>query len=594
VGDTKFSFKITASDATRSAVNSSKKNLKGLRDEVAKIFKESKKADKPFVDMEKSLKKVGKASEDLADILKNVNKEDEAMAAKLREKGKELEQYLKAPKKGAEAKSLSPVKAMQGASQQSMTQAMTIREVKVDKMTVASSRTGGKGGTPTTKKGATPAGGKPEDTMSGIMGALGKAGIVGAVIMSTVGLVYGIMAAKANAFTGAAGQQATGLQQMGFGSTEGMLGNKKTNVGGFYSGFKGEYGGSPYYMTGQTQVGMMSAFARQTGAGKGRLENMMYGREGGIPMGALSQAYGLNAEQLAGTAGTFERFGQGKKGTTSLAETMAGAESAGMGGARMQEFIDAMQEALTQAVYDGTQRTQGSMLKGLGVLMNTNDERLKALAPEIMKSSTQAMTRAASLQGSPESNFMLQSAINRRKKSGESGTMFDVMEDLASGDWLSNAQAALDESSRRTGGNKQWEAYTFTKAMGLNIASPKMQQDIANMVRKGETPEGKKLSGKNFQEEVQKRLKSTSEVIDKTVKMDYVESLHTISEANKDAAAGINKMKEAVLGATDALYSLGKKGSKGIIGEFKQEIKEEGWKMLIPGYSLFPKKKEYK
>jgi hypothetical protein len=576
MGDSKLSFKIAAVDSTKNAVNSSKENLKRLRKEISDLFKESKKTEEPFHGIEKQLKNVSKASEDLADVFKNVNKEDEAIAAKMKEKGKELQQIMQKPKKEKDLRTLSTEKGIQTALQQATTQATTVKEVKVDRMSVrryaeegiaGMGKVGGRKGTTTTEKGA---GG--QDLSSTLMGIGGKGGVISGIIMAAIGTTYGLMAAKGGAFRGAAGAQRQALQQLGFGAlpttVEGMMvGGKKVNVGGLYSGYKGQFGGVPTYLTGQQQTTMMQAFAQQTGAGRGRLETMMYGRGGGIPIAALAQAYGMAPEQLAGTAGLFERFGMGRRGTKGVEQTMSMAERVGMGGARMQEFIDAMQEALTQAVYDGTYRTQASLLKGLGTLMDTNDERLKALAPEIMRTSSQKMQQAAMLGGGVESNFMLQAVINQRRQVGAGGGIFDVMEQLASGDWLKNAQAALIEAGRRSGGNKQWEAFTFTRAMGLNIASPKMQQELAKMVRKGITPEGKKLTGETFQQEVQKRLKATSEIIDKTSRMDYVESIHTLSEANKDAAKGLIELKERVFDLSDAMYTSAKKIGKSVSQE---------------------------
>lgn len=571
-------FKIGAIDDTKSAFDSSKKNLQDYKKEVGELIKKSKKAENPFKKMGTHLKafqkefskinksqqktntafkKMSDAGDDLADTLKNVNKEDVVIAEKLAQKGKAMQQNLKGPDQKQKTdqqqkQMMDQLKSTQNLSQQ------TIQLLKVDKIETKNFS----GKTTSAQKGLGKELGnklseKLDKNLSEGLGKIGAGvGMVAGGFIAAIGVAYSVMSAKATAFRQAAQQQITGLQQLGFGANERFAGQKA--AGGFYSGYSGQFRGQNFYMTGQQQVEAMTAFAKQTGTNKNQLNQMMYGGQGTLPLGALTQAYGLNAGETAGTAGLFQRFARpGEGGMETLMKTMAGAEKVGMGGSRIKEFMDAMQEAVTQAVYDGSQRSNDSLVKGLETLMGTQDERLKALAPEILKSSTQVMSQAAMLGGGPQGNFMFQSVLNQMKSKGGGGSVFDVMEQLASGDWLQNAQAALTEARKRSGGNEQWTAFNLMKGMGLNISSPKAQQELAKMIEAGTTgTQG--LTQELFQQEVQKRLQNTAKMIEETTKADYVESLHTLSEANLDAAKAVNSLREVITTIVDKGYELGK------------------------------------
>jgi hypothetical protein len=585
----KLNFKISATDDSKSGFDSFSKNAKNHKKEIADLIKKSKKTGDPFKKMGSQLKgfskefdkinksqtkfgntfkKINSAGDDLADTLKSVNKEDEVLASKLTQKGKSIQQALKSPQSQIQQQQGQMQKALQqsGASRQ-----MTVQTLKVQKLetkSFAGKGMMGEGGKNLSKQVSNKLSEKIDKNLSEGLGKIGAGvGMIAGGFIAAIGVAYSVMAAKASAFRAQAQQQIGGLQQLGFGAREGIPGQQAT--GGFYAGYRGRGpGGTETFMTGQQQIEAMTAYARQTGGTRQQIESIMYGRgQGNLSLGALTQAYGLNVGETAGTAGVLQRFqGKGEAGgLNTLIRAMGGAERVGMGGARMKEFLDAMQEAVTQGVMSGSQRTNADMIKGLETLMSTNDERLKALAPEILRTSTQTMNQAAMLQGGPQGNFMFQAVLNQMKKEG-GGNLFDVMERLASGDWLKNAQAALQEARQRSGGNEQWTAFNLAKGLGLNIASPKAQQEIARMIEEGRAPGGEPLTQKMFQQEVQRRLESTAQMIEETTKADYVESLHTLSEANLDAAKAVNSLREVITTIVDKGYELGKGATQRFFG----------------------------
>ena len=571
----KLSFKIGATDDSKKGFDSAKKNVKDYKKEITDLIKKSKKTENPFKKMGNQLKgfskefgkinksqqkfnnsfqKANKAGDNLADTLKNVNREDEVIAQKMAQGGKGVQQSIVKAKEEKE-------KAMQKQlvkKEQDKEKTKSVNVLKVEKMEVKKFEKGvaGAEGKGLTKQVSDKLSKQIDKNLSEGLGKIGAGvGMVAGGFIAAIGVAYSVMAAKASAFRSKASQQIGGLQQLGFGAREGIPGQQ--TAGGFYSGYRGKGpGGSEYFLTGQQQVEALTGFGRQTGGNRKQLERMLYGGRGGLNIGSVSQAYGLNIGETAERAGMFERFGQGGSGMQTLIQSMGGAERVGMGGARIKEFLDAMQEAVSQAVYDGSLRSNDSMMKGLESLMGTNDERLKALAPEILRTSTQTMNQAAMLQGGPQGNFMFQAVMNQMKKEG-GGNLFDVMERLASGDWLKNAQAGLQEARKRAGGDRQWSAFNLTKGLGLNIASPKAQQEIANLIERGQVG-GKTLTRDLLQQEIATRMKNTAQMIEETVKTDYVESLHTLSEANRDAAAAVNSLREVITNIVDRGYELAK------------------------------------
>lgn len=582
----KLSFKISATDDSQKAFGSFAKNARNYKNKITELIKKSKKTENPFkragnqlkgiskefkninksqTKLGKSFKKMEGVGDDLADTLKNVNREDEVIASKMAQKGKAIQQSLgmKQPTKDSDQ-----VKNILSQTQKSKQQIQSINILKVNKIETKdfSSKKISTTGAKNLAAGVTSKlSEKMDKNLSEGLGKIGAGiGMVAGGFVAAIGVAYSVMSAKATAFKQSAQQQIGGLQQLGFGATEGIPGQKTT--GGFYSGYRGKGPGeTEFFLTGQQQVEAMTSFAKQAGAKKEQLNQMMYGDQENLGLGAVTQAYGLNIGQTAGTAGLLQRFGRpGETGMEGLFRGMGTAEKVGMGGARMQEFLDSMQEAITQAVYDGSLRSNDSMIKGLEVLMGSNDERLKALAPEILRTSTQTMNQAAMLQGGPQGNFMFQAVLNQMKKQG-GGNLFDVMERLASGDWLKNAQAALQEAKKRSGDNEQWAAFNLAKGLGLNIASPQAQQEIFKMIEKGETG-GETLTKGLFEAEIQKRLENTAMMIEETVKTDYVESLHTLSEANRDAAVAVNSLREVITTIVDKGYELGKGATQRFFG----------------------------
>jgi len=101
--------------------------------------------------------------------------------------------------------------------------------------------------------------------------------------------------------------------------------------------------------------------------------------------------------------------------------------------------------------------------------------------------------------------------------------------------------------------------------MGLDIASPKAQQEIAKMIEEGKVG-GKALTQQGLQQEVQKRLEGTSEMIESTSKQEYLQSIHELSDANKDAAVVVNKLRETIQTIVDKGYELGESGVKRFFG----------------------------
>ncbi len=561
-----LSFKIGAKDDTKNAFNSAKKNIKDYKKEISDLIKKSKRTENPFKKMGKQLKgftkefkeinkqqknvfasfkKMGDAGDDIADTLKNVNREDVIIAEKMAQRGKGMQQQ-----------SQQVAQQLQQPQKDQKSQMQSVKLLRVDKIETKDfigKAVSKKGENQLVKKVSGELTKKIDKNMSEGMQKIGAGiGMGFGGVVAAIGVLYSVMAAKASAFKAASRQQIGGLQQLGFGAREVVPGQKA--AGGFYSGYRGVGpGGGEFYLTGQQQVEAMTGFARQTGGNRKQLERMMYGRRSKFPLGALTQAYGLNVGQTAERAGMFERFGQGGSGMQTLVQAMGGAERVGMGGARIKEFLDAMQDAVTQAVYDGSQRSNASMVESLEVLMGTNNERLKAMAPQILRTSTQAMTQAAMLQGGPQGNFMFQAVMSQMKRKGVKANIFDVREQLASGPWLENARAGLQEARRRMGGNENWTAATLAKGLNFNLASPRMEQEMVRLIEKGEIG-GKELTRELLEKEITTRIKNTARMLEETVKMDYVESLHTLSDANAKAAEKVNDFREVVQKTIDAIY----------------------------------------
>lgn len=643
MGDTRLSFKIKADLDNADAVKASKELKKQLLDAMGQkkkddpfqqaseglkgYTKQFEKLNKSQNKLNNSLTGVSKASEDIADVLKNVNREDLAIANKLAQKGKEMQMSGKNKKpdtsllKGGglsvgkqlveqsaqqSKKLISDVskyqaiqkpqmgQMMQGTQEQqvSMLKAsqLNVENMKVNNSTFEKAGglgAGGISGKSDFKQTTDTLRTKIDDAISSGLKAMGAGmGIpLAGALVAGAGIGYQVMSAKAGAFRQQAQQQIQPLTQLGFGAGEG-------GVDGFYRGTEGTGpGGQQYFLTGQQQSRAMVEFARQTGSKKrGQIEDAITG--GRLPLAAVGQAYGLDIAQMAGTAGTMQRFGaKGEKGTDQLIRSMGMAERVGMGGARQQEFIDAMQEAMTAGVQEGMQTSNAGLMQGLGTLMSTNDERLKAIAPEIMRSSTQVMGQAATLRGGAESNLAFQAIMNQMQETKPGATIFDVQEQLADqSKWLENMQAILRESSKRAGGQEDFTALYFTRAIGKEIASPELRKELVNLIRSG-APD---LSMADFEKEVAKRMESTSQMVGKTLKQDVIENLHSLSKANSDAADGVNALRETITKFTDSVYEDGIKKLENLSKMMDKSKKaSQGYDMSNPQVMMYEYNAEF-
>ena len=544
--DSKLSFKIKAVDDTKNAFTSSTKNTKAflanLKDigkftkglpnifkefskQFSKVTTDSKKTEDNFKKMSQHSKKMRGSGEDVADVLKNVNREDVALMQVLKEKGKAFQSSFK--ENGRDNTTKNPIQeALQSPTG---TKINLLRVDKIDAGTInglgSSGGSGGGGGikSPEMPGEAGEAGGKG-------MGALGKAGMVGAIAAAVIGTIYGVLSSRQSAFKNQAEAQILGLQTMGFGANNRM--------GGFYQGINNGLGGQ---LKGSQQVSMMSAFAKQTGAGRNQLEGLTQEENN---LAQIQNAYGYDAGQLGGWAGNLQRFGQGSSGQGLLLGAMQTAKDSGMGGARQEEFISDLQDAMTDAVYNGSARSAKDLTDNLGTLMKTNDERLKVMAPQILQGSTQGMNQAGFMKGGAAESYMYQSVLLQRKKRGESTSQEDIANQLQGqnkGDWLKTMQDVITTVQQQFGKGYQG-AMAMSNMPGFqNFGS--YQQILKEMENiKAGTP----TTNGNISQDIQQRNQQLQNPLYFTQTQDVRESMNTLSNANKNASVAVDEFRNAL------------------------------------------------
>jgi hypothetical protein len=537
-------FKLSIIDTTKKQLASARDNFKNLFKNISSSSKtDFGKATKDVENFYKTISKESKrakvgrgggALEQTAGVLGAVNREDVALMQAIKEKGKSLQERFRQKNVTEMTKDNSPLGSNTQTTGQAKFHKISANELHVLKIT----GTGMRGGSVTGQTSSDKLREEMKDVSGtgkggGAGGALGKAGIVGAIAMAVIGTIYAAMSSRAEAFRTAANQQMAGIQSMGFGSA--------TGPAGLYTGFKSGNKGAMYGLTGAQQVEMMSAFSKQTGAGRNQAESLMTGQNN---LAQMQNAFGFNSGQLGGWAGTFQRFGQGKSGMGMLQQSLQGAQNVGMGGARSEEFINDMQEALTQAVYSGSKRSFDDLDKSLGALMKTSDERIKVLAPQILQSSTQAMQQASLLKGGMGESYMYQSVAQMRRQRGESTTPEDISRQLSgksTGDWLKSMQDMITMTRKQYGGGYQGGVALSNLPGFENIKDVDTINEIASQILGGGVQNKGDLS-----KILQGRLESIQQPLAMTQMQDVRESTNTITEANKLCADAVFKFRDVI------------------------------------------------
>jgi len=543
-----FKFKINIIDETKKNLARAKDNFKTFfknisgssKTDFGKASKDVEKYYKTLNTESKKFKKGRGVGEGVTHVLESVNREDVALMQAMKEKGKSLKEDLQQRRKEKSGTGFGDESSsdIRGQSRQAKFRTITATELTVSKITGAKIQGGGTGLTAQDKLREEMKDVSGTGKTGGGGGALGKAGIAGAIIMATIGAVYGILSARAEAFRTAGNAQMQGIQQMGFGST--------TGPAGFYRGFMRNQKGqdvvdarNAYYgLTGSQQVEMMSSYAKQTGGGRKQTEGIVN------QLAQLQNAYGFGPGQLGEWAGNYQRFGQGQNGVSTLMKTMQTAKDVGMGGARSEEFIRDMQEALTQAVMQGSQRSVDDLDKSLGALMKTSDERLKAMGPEILQSAMQTTGQAAMMEGGSKESFVFQAVQRGMQKKGMRAGLSDVQDEL-NDHLLETQQMTIDAVEQLMGKGTRNAAMMMQRVVpGFEkFTDPRQILKEAENIKTGAPVTGTKGY---VGAEISDRLKTQRESMYYTQFQDVRESANTLIDANKLCAAAVNEFRNAL------------------------------------------------
>jgi hypothetical protein len=496
----KLEFEISASDKSGQAADSAVKNAHKIRNAYADIFKADS-ANKGIQKLTSNFKKLfqnlkqsqrdnasaarqfGKAGEEgvgVAGITAATGQEDVAAAQKTEQIGKRLQERRSGENRKVVKTAKETSEHLQKGGKQ-FREDMKKSRLEIERMGVGLSRLakrrmggvipgGGFGGFP---GGARGGGGT---AMAGVeaqqVGALQRVGATlpyaGAALAGAAGL-YQIASARVGAFRRTAGPQLQYLQQ---------LGRVSNQTGyGFFTGMQG------LDVTGTQRAAIMATYARQSNR-SGAVSNVAQ----------AAQAFGMDYQQTATYAGTFDRFQRNRRGAgNDLMAAIGAATKSGMGGARLPEFLDSFKGILTESVAAGSKLSNAEILSGLTTLMTGSDERLKSIIPQTIKGSLSAFRGAAGLQGTGPQSMMLQSVWQQmeRERGGRVGLQ-EVREKLYSGSPTSNMRAVAQ--SLKGLGIADSQAAMIMGNMGILTKAPKAQLSMYQKLLNGQDVE-KSASG---------------------------------------------------------------------------------------------------
>jgi hypothetical protein len=554
-------IKLSIIDNTKKNLDKSKSNFKNFfKDSFSKD--EKKKVDDYYKNIKKNQDKINQENkrsgglkglgDTTTNTLKSLNREDTALMEAIRNKGKELKSYKKIDPDRMTDKDRREIEGFNNSTKSisnntsSKIDSINVNEIKVQKIS----------GTGVEQQQYSSNYRQKKSSVSKIDNGIGdfdsgktqneglKEGIKSGSLIPFVGIalaaagaIYSVMSSRAEAFRGSANQQIGNIQSSGFGSN---------GPGGFYTGFqKAGYG-----LTGSQNAEIVGQYTKQTGYNQSKtLQNMDIDK-----LAKLQNAYGFNAGQLGNWTGNLQRFGKGKNGVDLLNQTMQTAQNAGMSGARSEEFINDMQEALTNAVMSGSKRSVDDINKSLGVLMKTSDERLKVLAPGMLQSAMQSTGQSAMLEGGAKESFIFQSvqAQMQKRNNGKEVSIESIQNQLND-----NMQQTMLDVINQV--ESQFGKGTTSSAMmmhniGLGFEKITDTRTIKEMM--SNIKQGYATSGVNgtIEGETTGRLEQNKESLFYTQFQDVRESVNTLTDANRLCAESVNKFRQALEDSINGLY----------------------------------------
>ena len=427
--------------------------------------------------------------------------------------------------------------------------------------------------------------------MGGMAGLAKFLGPIGAAVGLLAG-AYGVMNKMGSAFSTAVGPQAQAMQRIGImaGGTGTMYGNRldsdrKRGKGGYFMGMP-RLGLTPsqeasFATAYSSQVDVMARSRGDILASNPQLrEGVAAGNKGelwalrkGSTMDArnalrkrfetaasISAAYGIDTGTTANMMGQIERYtdpaaygwrpGQKagfyrrrQQGSRNIMQMMSQAEGVGMGGSRMTEFFNMYEKVMTSAVHKGMSFSNKGLLTGLGAIMGTGNEILKALAPSIMQSFQTVAAQGANLKGGPGGAFALQalySGMEGPDRFRKARTM------LAKGPTGSNINKVVEFASKRFKNKEIRDLVLMNTGMFGEIADPEMQRELFDYIgQKGMTID-KTTPGAvaNQIKKVKERAKETEQIVGVTTGKEALEQLKSINDYTESAAGYMKDIKE--------------------------------------------------
>jgi len=542
-------FKIGAVDDTKKAFESAKKRA----GEMLEKYKDLAKAGLTPSGEHKSLKKMENQFKKIVDQMKNAGKESQKMFRRpsgTAGRGAGLEGQIS----GAEAlttgredvflaSKIGDLGKALKASSNTFKENMQSSSKEMEKIKSGAKDLGGifkrigigGGGAGT---GAGIGGRTPIDVTNEQASALQEAGktlpAVGIALAAVAGL-YKVMSAMSNAFRQRAGAQMTGIQTLGY-------------AGGGKGGF---YEGDPLLgIQGAEKVNLMAAYARQTmgrtgeqfGPAGSRVDKMM----------RAMATYGLSAGQVGGYAGTFDRFRKQEEiKNNTMMMSLGAAEEVGMGGARTVEFLDNVKSALSDAVYSGTKRSNKDIITSLMAFSSNSDERIKALAPQIMSASTTLFGRAAMMEGGAAESFAMQSVWNKMKREKQGPvSFFDVQKQMVRNP-LYGTKSMVEEAEKLFPGNKDLAALWLQKSGAFGrVQDVDVMKSIMESVKTFDasksgkmTPEALAAKGEGV---VESRLEKLTGAIELTKAQDVRDSNIALIGVNETMVKTTQELKTSI------------------------------------------------
>ena len=553
--DNKLMMKIGAVDDTQKARESAGKGVDQLASKIEKLSKAGMAPSGEFKALGKLRKEFKKIINDVKGLNKQTDKtfgqnmqrttakmsgnvetamgvmagggEELVIASKLKEAGSFLQNYKK------DAKGISETLA-KGSKTFKDNMKASRNETKGIKDIMGSMRAGGSG--------ISGMGGVSNSSGSAKGGGFGAMAIGGGVLAVAGGIISG-MSKVGESFRSAALAQIKSLQI--------------TNTPALYrEGYKS------LGVTAAEKAASAAMFAKQT---SGRTGSKNVASDAMLKNFAeIGAAYGIGPEAIGGLAGTMKRFGGGTASTFGVVGT---AEKVGMGGARLPEFLAAFEGTLTSAVNTGMATSNDALLLSLGGLMNTSDERLKVLAPQIVQSSSQMFGDAARLKGGPGGSFAFQAIAADMREKGEPTSLFDIQSRLSEGATPQNLKAMVRMAKAQTGGDEKTTAAFLQQTQMFNkISDPRKIVDMINQIESMDEY-GKSKSGADIIEElntagmgtVGERNKNMSGVIEGSLGRAVKDEMVRLSKTSELMKDGVDVIKDGVqkmVTSLDGIYQI--------------------------------------